>query len=128
MHWDAFQEKYSSLQKYFEQHFGVKVDAAKELDGLKTLRERLIKNGMIVDTVFLMNDVLNNTKKRVLYEGANAAMLDIDFGTYPYLTSSNTWAGGIFTGLGVPANALETTIGIMKAYCTRVGEGPFPTE
>lgn len=55
-------------------------------------------------------------------------MLDIDFGTYPYVSSSNTWVGGIFTGLGVPPSSIETTIGIMKSYCTRVGEGPFPTE
>lgn len=55
-------------------------------------------------------------------------MLDVDFGTYPYVTSSSTWAGGIMTGLGVPADAIETSIAIVKAYCTRVGEGPFPTE
>lgn len=61
-------------------------------------------------------------------EGANAAMLDIDFGTYPYVTSSNTTVGGVCTGMGVPPSAIETTIGIMKAYTTRVGEGAFPTE
>ena len=56
---------------------------------------------------------------RILFEGANATMLDIDFGTYPYVTSSNTVAGGICTGLGVPPNAVGTTIGIIKAYLTR---------
>ena len=66
--------------------------------------------------------------KKVLAEGANAAMLDIDFGTYPYVTSSNTTIGGVCTGLGVPPQAIETVIGIMKAYTTRVGEGAFPTE
>jgi adenylosuccinate synthase len=55
-------------------------------------------------------------------------MLDLDFGTYPYVTSSPTWAGGICTGLGVPPTKIETSIGIVKAYLTRVGEGAFPTE
>jgi len=55
-------------------------------------------------------------------------MLDIDFGTYPFVTSSSTTIGGVVTGLGVPPSAIETTIGIVKAYTTRVGEGPFPTE
>lgn len=55
-------------------------------------------------------------------------MLDIDFGTYPYVTSSATTVGGVVTGLGVPPASIETVIGIVKAYTTRVGEGPFPTE
>jgi len=55
-------------------------------------------------------------------------MLDIDYGSYPYVTSSSTTIGGISTGLGMPPRYLETTIGIVKAYTTRVGEGPFPTE
>ena len=54
-------------------------------------------------------------------------MLDVDHGTYPFVTSSNTTIGGVCTGLGVPPQAIETSIGIMKAYTTRVGEGPFPT-
>lgn len=75
-----------------------------------------------------MHQTLKNTKKRVIAEGANATMLDLDFGTYPYVTSSSTTVGGVCTGLGVPPNVIETTIGIMKAYTTRVGGGPFPTE
>ena len=55
-------------------------------------------------------------------------MLDIDFGTYPYVTASSTNVGGVCTGLGIPPSAIETVIGIVKAYTTRVGEGPFPTE
>lgn len=82
---------------------------------------------MIQDTVVLMNKAINSDK-RILFEGANATMLDIDFGTYPYVTSSNTVAGGICTGLGVPPSAVHTNIGIVKAYLTRVGEGNFPTE
>lgn len=54
-------------------------------------------------------------------------MLDIDFGTYPYVTSSHTWSGGVATGLGIPSGSVETVLGTVKAYTTRVGEGPFPT-
>ncbi|KAL7677406.1 hypothetical protein ACOME3_003643 [Neoechinorhynchus agilis] len=61
-------------------------------------------------------------------EGANGAMLDIDFGTYPYVTSSNCTIGGTMTGLGIPPHLLTRVIGVMKAYTTRVGDGPFPTE
>jgi len=67
-------------------------------------------------------------KKRIIAEGANATMLDMDFGTYPYITSSSTTVGGVCTGLGVPPKAIESVIGIMKAYTTRVGGGPFPSE
>jgi len=63
-----------------------------------------------------------------LAEGANAALLDLDFGTYPYVTSSSTTAGGICTGLGIPPGKIDTLIGVVKAYTTRVGGGPFPTE
>jgi len=66
--------------------------------------------------------------KRILVEDANATMLDLDFGTYPYVTSSSTTVGGVMTGIGIPPSKIETTIGIVKAYTTRVGEGPFPTE
>ncbi len=66
--------------------------------------------------------------RRVLAEGAQGTMLDIDFGTYPFVTSSNTIAAGACTGLGVAPNRIEKIVGIFKAYCTRVGSGPFPTE
>jgi adenylosuccinate synthase len=66
--------------------------------------------------------------KTVLVEGANAAMLDIDFGTYPYVTSSNCSIGGVLTGLGLPPKVIGEVIGVVKAYTTRVGDGPFPTE
>jgi len=82
---------------------------------------------LLKDTVQLLNDALKNGK-RVLFEGAQGCMLDIDFGTYPYLTSSNTTAGGICTGSGVPPKMVGEITGVLKAYATRVGEGPFPTE
>lgn len=66
--------------------------------------------------------------KRVLVEGANALMLDLDYGTYPFVTSSSTAIGGVCTGLGIPPRAIGRTIGVIKAYTTRVGGGPFPTE
>jgi len=66
--------------------------------------------------------------KRLLFEGAQGTMLDVDHGTYPYVTSSNATAGGACTGSGVPPTAIDRVIGVVKAYTTRVGEGPFPTE
>lgn len=65
---------------------------------------------------------------RILFEGAQGALLDLDFGSYPYVTSSHTTVGGIFTGLGIPPSCLGTVVGVFKAYMTRVGHGPFPTE
>lgn len=67
-------------------------------------------------------------KKKILFEGAQGTFLDLDHGTYPFVTSSNTTAGGSCTGSGVPPNRIHSVVGVMKAYTTRVGEGPFPTE
>ena len=83
---------------------------------------------MIVDSIDFMAKAVKDPKQRIIAEGANATMLDIDYGTFPYVTSSSTTIGGVCTGLGVPPQAIQTTIGIMKAYTTRVGGGPFPTE
>lgn len=80
-----------------------------------------------VDGEYFLNDALQQGK-RVLAEGAQGSMLDIDFGTYPFVTSSNTVAAGVCTGLGVAPGTINRVIGISKAYCTRVGSGPFPTE
>ena len=81
----------------------------------------------VVDGVTMLNNALSQ-KKRILAEGAQGIMLDIDFGTYPFVTSSNPSPGGVCTGLGVPPAAIENTLGIVKAYTTRVGSGPFPSE
>lgn len=81
----------------------------------------------VTDTSVVVNDALDNDEK-VLFEGAQGVMLDIDEGTYPYVTSSNTISGGIASGIGMGANRLDTVIGVCKAYTTRVGAGPFPTE
>ncbi len=66
--------------------------------------------------------------KRILIEGANATMLDLDFGTYPYVTSSNPSVGGVATGLGLAPGKFNAIVGVAKAYTTRVGAGPYPTE
>ncbi|HVW12537.1 MAG TPA: adenylosuccinate synthase [Mucilaginibacter sp.] len=87
----------------------------------------LIKKFPLVDSEHLVNNYLKEGKK-VLAEGAQGAMLDIDFGSYPFVTSSNTTAAGACTGLGVAPSKIGDVIGIFKAYCTRVGGGPFPTE
>jgi adenylosuccinate synthase len=81
----------------------------------------------IADTVTLLNRALRDGKN-ILFEGAQGTLLDIDFGTYPFVTSSNATAGGACTGAGIPPNRIDRVVGVMKAYTTRVGEGPFPTE
>jgi adenylosuccinate synthase len=81
----------------------------------------------VTDTTELLGQALADGK-RVLAEGAQGSLLDVDFGTYPFVTSSHPTVGGCCTGLGVPPTAVERVIGIVKAYCTRVGNGPFPTE
>ncbi len=81
----------------------------------------------ICDTVEFLQTALDR-KRNILLEGAQGAMLDIDFGTYPYLTSSNTTVGGLCTGTGIPPTAIKEIHGVLKAFTTRVGAGPFPTE
>jgi adenylosuccinate synthase len=84
-------------------------------------------NSLTIDTTALINQLLKNGKK-ILFEGAQATMLDIDHGTYPYVTSSSTVAGGICTGLGIGPKNIGMILGVAKAYITRVGNGPLPTE
>lgn len=81
----------------------------------------------ITDTALYLNKALADGK-RIIAEGAQGALLDVDHGTYPYVTSSNPTSGGACTGLGIPPTAVNDIVGIVKAYCTRVGNGPFPTE
>jgi adenylosuccinate synthase len=83
--------------------------------------------GLVVDTCVLLNDALDKGES-VLFEGAQGTMLDIDHGTYPYVTSSNATSGGVATGLGVAPTRIQGVVGVTKAYTTRVGSGPFPTE
>ncbi len=81
----------------------------------------------VADTAVLLNQALASGES-ILFEGAQGTMLDIDHGTYPFVTSSSATSGGAVIGTGVPPNAINSVIGITKAYCTRVGEGPFPTK
>jgi adenylosuccinate synthase len=87
----------------------------------------MLKQFQISDTEYLVNKLAGNGSK-VLAEGAQGTMLDVDFGTYPYVTSSNTISAGACTGLGISPKLIGDIFGIFKAYCTRVGSGPFPTE
>ena len=91
-------------------------------DALEFLRSFKIVNGE-----YFINEKIAEGKK-VLAEGAQGSMLDVDFGTFPFVTSSNTISAGVCTGLGIAPQKIKEVIGITKAYCTRVGEGPFPTE
>jgi adenylosuccinate synthase len=91
-------------------------------EGLELLRTLNIVNGE-----YFVNDALQNGKK-ILAEGAQGSMLDVDFGTFPYVTSSNTITAGVGSGLGIAPQKIKEVFGITKAYCTRVGGGPFPTE
>lgn len=129
--WTSFQEKYHYFVDRFTYHFPSTAgfDRAAELDQLRQLYEKFNGAGdkMLVDSVDYMHAALKDPSKRIIAEGANATMLDMDFGTYPYVTSSSTAVGGVCTGLGLPPQAIETAIGIVKAYTTRVGAGPFPT-
>ena len=124
--WSQFLKKYETLNSYVENIFNIKIDTQEELASLKKIRDKMMSLDMIQDTVSYMNTALQSQK--VLTEGANALMLDLDFGTYPYVTSQNTQIGSICTGLQIPPNKIETVIGVVKAYTTRVGEGPFPSE
>ncbi len=87
----------------------------------------LIKSLHTIDSEHYLNNAIKNGKN-ILAEGAQGTMLDIDFGTYPFVTSSNTITAGTCTGLGIAPNKINKVIGIFKAYCTRVGSGPFPSE
>lgn len=125
LHWDTFQKNYRVMIDELQRMYKFDYDAEEELRELDALRSTICP--MIKDTVHLLNQAYSDGKT-ILTEGANAALLDIDFGTYPYVTSSATTAGGAATGLGLAPSKLETIIGVVKAYTTRVGDGPFPTE
>jgi adenylosuccinate synthase len=87
----------------------------------------LLKDFKIVNGEYFINDKISQGKK-VLAEGAQGSMLDVDFGTFPFVTSSNTISAGVCTGLGIAPQKIKEVYGVSKAYCTRVGSGPFPTE
>ncbi len=109
-----------------EKVYGVqKFDVDKIIDEYIEFDEKISE--FITDTAVYLNRAINE-KKKILLEGAQGALLDVDHGTYPYVTSSNPTAGGASTGSGIPPTKINGVIGVIKAYTTRVGEGPFPTE
>lgn len=125
-----FKEKYDALvEKHIgilNHHEGFEYDLA-ELEGPWMAGIEVLRGLTAVDSEQFINDALKSGQK-ILAEGAQGTMLDIDFGTYPFVTSSNTVTAGTCTGLGVAPTKIGRVIGIFKAYCTRVGSGPFPTE
>ncbi|MDQ2177670.1 adenylosuccinate synthase [Marinifilum sp. D714] len=125
-----FKEKYEllvakhrqMLDKFYEFDYDIAEYEAEWFEGIKVLSEF-----QHIDSEQFLNDALKENKS-ILAEGAQGTLLDIDFGSYPFVTSSNTVCAGACTGLGVAPNRIGNVIGIFKAYCTRVGMGPFPTE
>jgi adenylosuccinate synthase len=124
-----FQEKYDQLKQkhlailsHFESPISWEEFEAPFFDAVEKLRAL-----KIINAEYWLDGQLK-AGKRVLAEGAQGSMLDIDFGTYPYVTSSNTIAAGVCNGLGVAPSTIGEVYGVTKAYCTRVGSGPFPTE
>lgn len=123
---DFFEMRFRELSAAHMRAFpGLEIDIEGQLAYYRSIADRV--GAMTTDTIEYTNDAYDMGKK-ILIEGANATMLDIDFGTYPYVTSSNPSIGSVLTGLGVSPKKIHGIYGTTKAYCTRVGEGPFPTE
>jgi adenylosuccinate synthase len=121
--YDALVEKHMGILKHYEGfEFNLAELEQPWFEGIEVLRQLTA-----IDSEHYLNNALKEGKK-VLAEGAQGTMLDVDFGTYPFVTSSNTVTAGTCTGLGIAPNKIGDVIGIFKAYCTRVGSGPFPTE
>ncbi|MFQ5431353.1 MAG: adenylosuccinate synthase [Nitrospinota bacterium] len=120
---NAMVERHNPLLEHF--YGGATMDAKKVLKAIMEIAPKITK--YIGDTRSVIRDSIRQNKN-ILCEGAQGTMLDIDHGSYPFVTSSNTISGGACTGLGIPPNKIDAIIGVIKAYTTRVGEGPFPTE
>lgn len=120
-----FTEKLKQNAEWRIRRHGFEIDLEAEINFYKGCVD--LFEGIIIDTVQIIHEGLR-TGKRILVEGAQGSHLDIDFGTYPYVTSSNTTACGACAGSGIPPKAIGYTLGILKAYTTRVGSGPFPSE
>uniref|UniRef100_A0A1D5QGR2 Adenylosuccinate synthetase isozyme 1 n=2 Tax=Macaca TaxID=9539 RepID=A0A1D5QGR2_MACMU len=124
---DEFSSRFKNLAHQHQSMFPtLEIDIEGQLKRLKGFAERI--RPMVRDGVYFMYEALHGPPKKILVEGANAALLDIDFGTYPFVTSSNCTVGGVCTGLGIPPQNIGDVYGVVKAYTTRVGIGAFPTE
>lgn len=129
VHKDDFVERYNKLKEKHSKllgQMGFDEDLAAYEEGFFEAVE-VLKTLKVVKAEYYLNKAIDDGKK-ILAEGAQGMMLDIDFGTYPFVTSSNTISAGLCNGLGVPPTKVGKVFGITKAYCTRVGSGPFPTE
>lgn len=127
---DDFREKYTALVAKHQEilsFYDFEASNLPELEKAFFEAVEFCKTLNLVESEYEVNDLLQEGKK-VLAEGAQGSLLDIDFGSYPFVTSSNTMAAGACTGLGVSPSKIGEVFGIFKAYCTRVGSGPFPTE
>jgi len=126
---DDFQEKYQALRDiHLNGLAGIKVELnLEEVERMWFAGIEVLKKFKLVDGEYYINEALENNSK-VLAEGAQGTLLDIEFGSYPFVTSSNTVCAAASTGLGVAPTKIGEVYGIFKAYCTRVGSGPFPTE
>lgn len=120
--YELLKNKHLSLLQNYQYDFTMDEMEEKWFEAIE-----LLKRYTLVESTYFIHSNLKNGKK-ILAEGAQGSMLDIDFGTYPFVTSSNTITAAVCTGLGVPPSIIGDVIGITKAYCTRVGSGPFPTE
>ena len=124
----SFKDKYAKQKSYHDYFLdGHYEDNFKLEEENFFLAIQFLKKFEITDTEYLINNNLNK-KKKFLAEGAQGTLLDIDFGSYPFVTSSNTTTAGACIGLGISPRKISNVYGIFKAYCTRVGAGPFPTE
>lgn len=127
---DGLEEKIKRIVDYKNKIFGAlydadPIDSDELIAKCRTYRERLIQ--YVCNTTKFLHESLGN-RKNILFEGAQGALLDIDHGTFPFVTSSNSTALGLGAGCGVPPQMVERFIGVVKAYATRVGAGPFPSE
>lgn len=122
---DRFEEKVRANLKTLQEMYGFEHDPSGDIEFYRSKMNEL--KPMILDSVSYVQRAMAEGKT-VLIEGVNATLLDIDHGTYPFVTSSNASVGGAISGSGIAPNKITSLIGIMKAYCTRVGGGPFPTE
>jgi adenylosuccinate synthase len=122
---EILKSKIKNNAKFHSEIYGLEIDVDKEFAMIKSVSEQI--KPMICDVRKFLTDSINSGKKN-LFEGAQGHHLDIDHGTYPFVTSSNVSIGGVFSGLGIAPKNISGICGIAKAYTTRVGSGPFPTE
>jgi len=134
---DKFMEKYQALKEshcdivknldYSTDTFRIESESFNEYEKLWLKEIERLKEFEIIESEYFINEAIKSNKK-ILAEGAQGTLLDVDFGSYPFVTSSNTITAGVCSGLGIAPNTIDKVYGIFKAYCTRVGSGPFPTE